>query len=108
MAVREQLPERYQLVVWLGAGLGFRQGEIFGLSLADIDLERGEIHVRRQVKLLAVEQADLRAPEGPQGPGGSASRRGPRSDQPHMTSCRRSSVTLPWDTRTGSPAPSLC
>lgn len=31
-------------VVWLGAGLGLRQGEIFALSPDDIDFERGELH----------------------------------------------------------------
>lgn len=53
LAVRDQLPERYQLAVWLGAGLGLRQGEIFGLSPDDIDFETGEVHVCRQVKLLS-------------------------------------------------------
>lgn len=47
----QTLPERYQLVAWLGAGLGLRQGEIFALSPDDIDFETGEVHVRRQVKL---------------------------------------------------------
>lgn len=51
LAVRDELPERYQLVIWLGAGLGLRQGEIFALSPGDIDFEAGEVHVRRQVKL---------------------------------------------------------
>ena len=36
--VRGWTVERYQLIIDLGVGLGLRQGEIFGLSLADIDL----------------------------------------------------------------------
>lgn len=44
------MPERYQLTVWLGAGLGLRQGEIFGLSPDDIDFEDSEVHVLRQAK----------------------------------------------------------
>jgi integrase len=39
LAVRDELPERYQVVVRLGAGLGLRQGEIFALSPDDIDFE---------------------------------------------------------------------
>jgi integrase len=56
--------EQYQLVVWLGAGLGLRQGEIFGLSPADIDPERGEVHVFRQVKLLPANKQVFGLPKG--------------------------------------------
>lgn len=48
--VHDYLNPRYQLLVTLGAGLGLRQGEIFGLALEDIDRDKGLIHVRRQVK----------------------------------------------------------
>lgn len=44
------LSERYRIVVTLGAGLGLRAGEIFGLSPDDIDFLRGTVTVRRQVK----------------------------------------------------------
>ncbi|MEV3855585.1 site-specific integrase [Streptomyces sp. NPDC050095] len=43
---------RYRIAVVLGLGCGLRQGEVFGLSPADIDFERGVVHVRRQVQLL--------------------------------------------------------
>jgi len=36
LSMRDELPERYRLVVVLGAGLGLRQGEIFALSPDDI------------------------------------------------------------------------
>ena len=52
LRVRDELPTPYQLVVWLGAGPGLRQGEIFGLSPDDIDLSRGEVHICLQVKRL--------------------------------------------------------
>jgi integrase len=45
------LPERYAVVVAIGAGLGLRQGEIFGLAAEDIDFLRREVTVRRQVQL---------------------------------------------------------
>lgn len=38
------------MTVDLGAGLGLRQGECFGLAVDDIDFLRGVVHVRRQVK----------------------------------------------------------
>jgi integrase len=52
LAVGDALPERYQVIVTVGAGLGLRQGETFGLSPDDIDWLRGVVHVRRQVKLV--------------------------------------------------------
>ncbi|MFD4323566.1 tyrosine-type recombinase/integrase [Nocardioides sp. NPDC058538] len=53
IAVRDRLPEPYPLVVWLGAGLGLRQGEIFGLSPDDLDLEAGKVHVTRQIRVFS-------------------------------------------------------
>jgi integrase len=47
------LPERYKPFVTLGAGLGLRQGEMFGLSPDDIDWLRGWVNVERQVKVVA-------------------------------------------------------
>ena len=51
-AVRNELGERYRLLVALGAGCGLRQGEAFGLALDDVDLDAQTVHVVRQVKLL--------------------------------------------------------
>jgi integrase len=39
LAVREGLPERYRVLVEIGAGLGLRQGEALGLSMEDIDFD---------------------------------------------------------------------
>lgn len=50
-AMAASLPERYQVVVPIGAGLGLRQGEIFGLAVEDVDFLRREVTVRRQVNL---------------------------------------------------------
>jgi integrase len=103
LAVRDELPERYRLVVWLGAGLGLRQGEIFGLSPDDIDLERGEIHVRRQVKLLPANKQIYGLPKGRK------TREVPLPDAVleainlHMTRWPPVEVTLPWDSSIGPP-----
>ncbi|WP_369370589.1 tyrosine-type recombinase/integrase [Promicromonospora sp. Populi] len=50
--VKTKIFERYKVVVALGAGLGLRQGEIFGLSLDDFDFKRGMVRVQRQVKVV--------------------------------------------------------
>ncbi|WP_438291019.1 tyrosine-type recombinase/integrase [Streptomyces sp. HUAS TT7] len=39
---------RYRIAVVLALGCGLRQGEAFGLSPADVDFERGVLHVRWQ------------------------------------------------------------
>jgi integrase len=54
-AVRAALPEPWRALVDLGAGLGLRQGEIFGLAATDIEwLRKGGpvVHVRRQVRIV--------------------------------------------------------
>jgi integrase len=52
LAVTNALPERYRILATLGAGLGLRQGEIFGLAVDDVDFDKGVVHVRQQVKLI--------------------------------------------------------
>ena len=49
--VRAALPERYAALVDVGAGLGLRQGEAYGLAAEDIDWLRRIVHVRRQVRI---------------------------------------------------------
>ncbi|MGW5124723.1 tyrosine-type recombinase/integrase [Streptomyces sp. NPDC004069] len=46
------MPDRYRLLLVIGAGLGLRQGEALGLSADDIDFEKKVVHVRRQVKMV--------------------------------------------------------
>lgn len=50
--MHDSLPERYKPFVALGAGLGLRQGEMFGLSPDDVDWLRGTVTVERQVKIV--------------------------------------------------------
>lgn len=50
VAVRNAINPRFRLMVDLGVGAGLRQGEMFGLSPADIDEAAGVIHVRRQIR----------------------------------------------------------
>ena len=50
-AMAASLPERYQVIVPIGAGLGLRQGENFGLAVDDVDFLRREVTIRRQVSI---------------------------------------------------------
>lgn len=50
MGMRAELPPRYRVLIALGAGLGLRQGEAFGLAVEDVDFLRGKVIVQRQVK----------------------------------------------------------
>lgn len=64
LAVRTALPDRYAVVVTLAAGLGLRQGEVFGLSPDDVDFLRGRKEVRRQVKLFSGNRQVFALPKG--------------------------------------------
>lgn len=63
-AVRAALPEQYRVALDLAAGLGLRQGEVFGLSPDDIDFLRGSVDVRRQVKVLSGNRLIFGLPKG--------------------------------------------
>lgn len=60
----EQTPQRYQAVVTLGAELGLRRGEIFGLAREDIDLPNKRLHVRRQIQIRGSNQRVFCLPKG--------------------------------------------
>src|SRR5690242_9093056 len=102
MAVRRDLPERYQALVEPAAGCGLRQGEVFGLAVEDIDFLGGTMHVVRQVKLLH-NRPVFAAPKG-----------GKERDVPlpesvafaiagSLTRFPAREVTLPWRTLDGPP-----
>lgn len=48
-AIAAALPGRYRAAVYVGAGLGLRPGEIWGLTVEDVDFLRSLVHVRRQL-----------------------------------------------------------
>jgi integrase len=95
-AVTACLPPRYAVMAVLGAGLGLRQGEIFGLAVEDIDFLRGVVHVRRQVKI--VNSKMVLAP-----PKGRKEREVPLPQvvahalAAHLQSFPATAVSLPWE-----------
>ncbi|MBC7460541.1 MAG: site-specific integrase [Thermoleophilia bacterium] len=48
-AIAAQLPHHLALLPWIGAGCGLRPGELLGLCWDCVDLDRGELTVRRSV-----------------------------------------------------------
>lgn len=62
-AVHTALPPRYTVLVPLAAGTGLRQGEIFALSPDDVDMRRGIVTVRRQIKLTPGNQPHFALPK---------------------------------------------
>jgi integrase len=48
-ALHAAMPPRYRALVKVGAGTGLRQGELFGLQVADVDFLRRKLTVERQV-----------------------------------------------------------
>ncbi len=101
-AIRAGLPERWRVSCDLGAGLGTRQGEAFGLAVDDIDFLRHVVHVTRQVRIVGGRL--VFAP-----PKGSKERDVPLADHvgqaiaAHLQRFPAGDVTLPWLTPAGKP-----
>ncbi|OKI21525.1 integrase [Saccharothrix sp. CB00851] len=51
--VQLALPAEFQIAPVLAGGAGLRQGEVFGLAVEDIDRDAMELHVVRQVRIVA-------------------------------------------------------
>jgi integrase len=100
--VHGAMPDRYREMVTAGAGLGLRQGEVFGLAVEDVDWLRKVVHVRRQVRIVGG-----RLVFSP--PKGGKQRDVPLPDSvalrlsKHLQDTPAQSVTLPWRVPTGKP-----
>jgi integrase len=98
--LRGNFQERYAVAVDLGAGCGMRQGEILGLSVDDIDFDRGVIHVVRQIKIVG-NRLVFGLPKGRKTrdvplPSSVATRL-----RAHLEAFPPKSLSLPWEARTG-------
>ncbi|MGH3897969.1 MAG: tyrosine-type recombinase/integrase [Pseudonocardiaceae bacterium] len=99
-AVHDALPDRYKVALMLGAGLGLRQGETFGLAVDDVDFVRQVVHVTRQVKIVGSRRCF-----GP--PKGGEPRQVPLPESvalvlaEHIRCFPPVAVTLPWQSPRG-------
>lgn len=105
-AVRDALPARFAAMTDCGAGLGLRQGEIFGLALDAVPFLRRKVIVQLQVRLVG--GRPVFAP-----PKGGREREVPlpgdvgRALSAHMETFPPQAVTLPWRTPDGPPRTAL-
>jgi integrase len=101
-AVQAALAERYRAMVDLAGGCGFRQGEVLGLAVDEVDAVNGVVRVVRQVKLLRnrpifalpkySKVRDVPLPDSVA-----------ESVADHITRCPPVEVTLPWGDLDGPP-----
>ena len=100
--VQGKLPDRFRVLVDLGAGLGLRQGECLGLAVEDVDFLRGVVHVRRQVKTVRYKHVfalpkydktrDIPLPEPVK-----------LALAEHIRTFPPREITLPWNVSSGEP-----
>jgi integrase len=97
--------DRWQVVVDLGAGLGMRQGEIFGLAKGNIEfLRQGGpvLHVRRQVRIVGSRMV-FSAPKGGKERTIPLPQTVAEALAAHLARYPARAVTLPWDEPGGKP-----
>ncbi|MFJ7085281.1 tyrosine-type recombinase/integrase [Streptomyces griseus] len=104
LAVREALPDRYRILLVIGAGLGLRQGEALGLPADDIDFEKEVVHVRRQIKMVRAKLC-FALPKGRKVRDVPLPASVARAIRQHMEQFAPVPVTLPWDDPTPAETP---
>ena len=100
--VHQAMAPRYRLTVLLGAGLGLRQGEAFGLAVDDVDFDEETVHIVRQVKIVGGKPC-FGPPKGGKTrdvplPGSVAA-----AIRAHMAAHPPVTITLPWQKPDGEP-----
>ncbi|HEY5455272.1 MAG TPA: site-specific integrase [Acidothermaceae bacterium] len=98
--LHEALPDRYQAALIIAAGLGLRQGEVFGLAVNDIDFLGGVVHVRRQVKIVG-SRLVFALPKGHKTRSVPLSSYVARELAKHLVLFPPTEAALPWDTKSG-------
>ncbi|MGY1454333.1 hypothetical protein [Streptomyces sp. SS8] len=98
------MPERYRLLLVVGAGLGLRQGEALGLALEDIDFTKEVVYVRRQVKAVRAKLC-FALPKGRKVRDVPLPSSVARAIRQHVDQFAPVPVTLPWDDPTPAETP---
>lgn len=102
-AVRAGLPARYRAMCDAGGGLGLRQGEVFGLSLDEVDFLRRVVHVQHQVKLYRGITPVYGPPKGGKTRDVLLPRQVAEPLAAHLAEFPAVKVTLPWQAPDGKP-----
>jgi integrase len=102
-AVRAALPERYRAMADAGGGLGLRQGEIFGLSLDEVDFLRRVVHIRQQVKLYRAVIPVYGPPKGGKPRDVPLPRQVSEALAAHLETFPAREIVLPWQAPDGKP-----
>ncbi len=101
-ALYAAMDNRYTAMIDLGAGVGLRAGEIFGLSPDDIDWLRGRVHVQRQVKIVGNRRV-FDYPKGGKDRFVPLIERVKNALSVHLARHPASTVTLPWNDKVRTP-----
>lgn len=102
-AIRAELPGRYQAMTDTGRYLGLRQGEIFGLSLDEIDWLRRVVHVGHQVKLFKTVTPVYGPPKGGKPRDVPLPHQAAEALAAHLERFPAAEITLPWQSPDGRP-----
>jgi integrase len=94
-AVQGALIPRYRGMIPCGGRLGMRQGEVFGFSPADVDWLRGEVSIRRQVKIIGRRMC-FAPPKGGHERGLPLPETAKLPLSAHLAEFPAADVTLPW------------
>ncbi|OEJ51990.1 tyrosine-type recombinase/integrase [Streptomyces agglomeratus] len=100
--MRGALPERLRAVVDVGSGCGLRQGEVFGLSVDEIDYEGGWLAVQHQLKRIRGQYV-FAPPKGDKARDVPLPKAVAAALRAHTELHPPAEVTLPWRTPDGVP-----
>lgn len=102
-ALRAELPPRYKAMTDAGGGLGLRQGEIFGLSLDEIDWMHRRVRIERQVKLYRAVVPVYGPPKGGKPRTVPLPAQVAEALSEHVRQFPPAEITLPWQSPDGKP-----
>ncbi|MFG2241047.1 tyrosine-type recombinase/integrase [Streptomyces sp. NPDC048734] len=100
--MRAALPRRCQAAVDVGAGCGLRQGELFGLSVEELDFEGGWLAVGHQLKRIRGKYV-FALPKGGKVRDVPLPKAVATALRARSEACAPVDVTLPWRTPDGPP-----
>ena len=98
-AIRGELPGRHKAMTDTGRYLGLRQGEIFGLSLDEIDWLHRVVHVGHQVKLFKAVTPVYGPPKGGKPRDVPLPHQAAEALAAHLERFPAAEITLPWQSQ---------